>query len=133
MKKLLLIISIPFLSFGQNEYLTDSHNNDFISNLEIKIWDRLSFGWNKGFEYLKRFVEEHGHSQVLTSYCSPDGFKLGSWVNNRRVNYRNGILSSDKISDLDPETVYFLNKILNDLNLKKIRNNILSESLPTRA
>ena len=43
------------------------------------------------------------------------------------------IIGEDKVRDLDPETVYFLNKILNDLNLKKIRNNILSESLPARA
>ena len=43
------------------------------------------------------------------------------------------IIGEDKVRDLDPETVYFLNKILNDLNLKKIRNNILSESLPDRA
>ena len=42
------------------------------------------------------------------------------------------ILGDDKISDLDPETIYFLNRILNDLNLKKIRNNILSEALPVR-
>ncbi len=42
------------------------------------------------------------------------------------------IIGEDKISDLDPETVYFLNKILNDLDLKKIRNNILSEALPVR-
>ena len=42
------------------------------------------------------------------------------------------IIGEDNISDLDPETVYFLNKILNDLNLKKIRNNILSEALPVR-
>ena len=43
------------------------------------------------------------------------------------------IIGEDNISDLDPETLYFLNKILNDLNLKKIRNNILSEALPTKA
>ena len=43
------------------------------------------------------------------------------------------IIGEDKVRDLDPETVYFLNKILNDLNLKKIRNNILSEALPVRA
>jgi len=43
------------------------------------------------------------------------------------------IIGEDNISDLDPETVYFLNKILNELNLKKIRNNILSEALPIRA
>jgi len=42
------------------------------------------------------------------------------------------IIGEDNIRDLDPETVYFLNRILNDLNLKKIRNNILSEALPAR-
>ena len=42
------------------------------------------------------------------------------------------IIGEDNISDLDPETLYFLNKILNDLNLKKIRNNILSEALPAK-
>ncbi len=43
------------------------------------------------------------------------------------------IIGEDEIKDLDPETIYFLNKILNDLNLKKIRNNILSEALPAKA
>ena len=42
------------------------------------------------------------------------------------------IIGEDNVSDLDPETLYFLNKILNDLNLKKIRNNILSEALPVK-
>ena len=42
------------------------------------------------------------------------------------------IIGEDNIRDLDPETVYFLNKILNELNLRKIRNNILSEALTVR-
>ena len=42
------------------------------------------------------------------------------------------IIGEDKVSDLDPETIYFLNSILNELNLKKIRNNILSEALPAK-
>ena len=42
------------------------------------------------------------------------------------------IIGEDNIADLDPETIYFLNKILNELNLKKIRNNILREALPIR-
>ena len=42
------------------------------------------------------------------------------------------IIGEDNIKDLDPETIYFLNKILNELNLKKIRNNILSEALPVK-
>ena len=42
------------------------------------------------------------------------------------------IIGEDKVQDLDPETIYFLNKILNELNLKKIRNNILSKALPVK-
>jgi len=42
------------------------------------------------------------------------------------------IIGEDDITNLDPETVYFLNRILNKLNLKKIRNNILSEALPVK-
>jgi len=42
------------------------------------------------------------------------------------------IIGEDNVRDLDPETIYFLNKILNELKLKKIRNNILAEALPTR-
>tara|TARA_Y100000590_G_scaffold403349_1_gene489962 strand:+ start:7251 stop:9002 length:1752 start_codon:yes stop_codon:yes gene_type:complete len=42
------------------------------------------------------------------------------------------IIGEDEIGDLDPETIYFLNRILNQLNLKKIRNNILSEALPVK-
>jgi hypothetical protein len=42
------------------------------------------------------------------------------------------IIGEDNVRDLDPETIYFLNRILNKLSLKKIRNNILSEALPAR-
>ena len=42
------------------------------------------------------------------------------------------IIGEDNIKDLDPETIYFINRILNQLNLKKIRNNILIAALPLR-
>ena len=42
------------------------------------------------------------------------------------------IIGEDDIDALDPETIYFLNNILNKLDLKKIRNNILSEALPVK-
>ncbi len=42
------------------------------------------------------------------------------------------IIGEDDVKNLDPETIYFLNRILNKLNLKKIRNNILSQALPVR-
>jgi hypothetical protein len=42
------------------------------------------------------------------------------------------IIGEDNIQNLYPETIYFLSIILNQLNLKKIRNNILSEVLPVK-
>jgi hypothetical protein len=42
------------------------------------------------------------------------------------------IIGEDDINNLDSETIYFLTKILNELNLKKIRNNFLSEILAVR-
>jgi len=42
------------------------------------------------------------------------------------------IIGEDKTQNLDPETIYFLTKILNELKLKKIRNKILSETLPLK-
>ena len=42
------------------------------------------------------------------------------------------IIGEDNVSDLDSETLYFLNIIMNQLNLKKIRNDILSEALAIR-
>ena len=42
------------------------------------------------------------------------------------------IIGADRIQDLDSETIYFLNKILNQLKVKKIRNQILSQALPLR-
>ena len=51
-------------------------------------------------------------------------------INNKKWGFE--IIGEDNVYDLDPETLYFLNKIMNQLNLKKIRNNILSQALAKR-
>ncbi|MAJ22260.1 MAG: hypothetical protein CBC24_00455, partial [Candidatus Pelagibacter sp. TMED64] len=40
------------------------------------------------------------------------------------------IIGEDKLEDLDPETVYFINNVLSKLKLRKIRNEILITTLP---
>jgi hypothetical protein len=37
---------------------------------------------------------------VPLRYKTPDGFALGTWVGTRRVDYRKGTLSKDRITDL---------------------------------
>ena len=52
--------------------------------------------WNIGFNHLKEYYKREGNSNVSSRY-SINGFNLGTWVANRRTNYRNNILSRDKI------------------------------------
>ncbi len=42
------------------------------------------------------------------------------------------IIGEDEVSDLDPETIYFITHLLNETELYKIRNKILTTSLPQR-
>ena len=43
------------------------------------------------------------------------------------------IIGEDEPQDLDPETIYFITYLLNQINLKKIRNDILISALPLRS
>ena len=42
------------------------------------------------------------------------------------------IIGEDNLEDLDPETLFFITTTLNKLSLKKIRNNIIIKTLPSR-
>ena len=43
------------------------------------------------------------------------------------------IIGADEISDLDPETIYFITNILNQAKLIKFRNQVLASALPVRS
>ncbi len=74
---------------------------DLIANIEILIWDRLSFGWEKGFKRLKEFAEINKNCQVPYFFKNEDGFNLGGWVSERRRSYQLGNLSSEHEQKLE--------------------------------
>ena len=43
------------------------------------------------------------------------------------------IIGEDEPNELDPETIYFITNLLNEMNLIKIRNKVLISALPLRA
>ena len=43
------------------------------------------------------------------------------------------IIGEDEMYELDPETVYFIVHILNQANLKRFRNKVLTAALPLRS
>jgi superfamily II DNA or RNA helicase len=74
---------------------------DLISNIEIQIWDRLSFGFVKGYEKLKEYVKQNHNARVIQTYIDEDGYNLGTWVSMQRTRYGKGRLSSDHIKQLE--------------------------------
>ena len=65
---------------------------------KIPKWgnDELEERWQKGYDYLKVYVEKN-KSLPVQSYNSEDGFKLGSWLSVQKVNYKTLKMSKKRI------------------------------------
>ncbi|MCX7066707.1 MAG: Helicase associated domain protein [Methylococcales bacterium] len=61
-------------------------------------WDVLEDQWNKGFEYLKWYVDEYEHSRVPRGF-EYQGYQLGQWVSTQRK--EKNTLSFEKIELLE--------------------------------
>ena len=48
------------------------------------IWDVSASSWEEAMDELRTYYREHGDADVKAKYVSPDGFRLGSWVQNLR-------------------------------------------------
>jgi superfamily II DNA or RNA helicase len=68
------------------------------------VWDQYEEYFRDGLEQLKRYVYENGHARVPKNHKTSSGFKLGSWVMPRRVEYNKGILPDERIKDLEAIT-----------------------------
>ena len=55
-------------------------------------WDPISAKWETGFSLLLKWVQQYGHARVPQSYKTPDGYRLGTWLNWQRFAYSSGTL-----------------------------------------
>ncbi len=70
------------------------------------IWDnRLESAWNRGVAHCKEYAREHGDLEVPVRYVSPDGYKLGAFINRMRRWYANGekqaVLTPERVAELE--------------------------------
>ena len=64
------------------------------------VWDPFDAQWEEMFGLLIAYKDEHGHCDVPLSTVYR-GENLGSWVQHRRADKKNGELSEDRIKRLD--------------------------------
>ena len=58
------------------------------------VWNSVrDASWQRYFEAVKLYREEHGNLDIKANYVSPDGIKLGSWLSNLRTYRKNNIQS----------------------------------------
>jgi len=65
------------------------------------VWDMLEEKYQRALGYLKAYKAEHGHCNVPQNFKTEDGFKLGSWWNDRRKDYKESQLSQERIDALE--------------------------------
>lgn len=66
------------------------------------VWEVVDLRWDEAVKRLLDYVDEYGDSLVPQPYTSPDGFRLGAWVNFQRARQRQGKLESDRADRLAP-------------------------------
>jgi superfamily II DNA or RNA helicase len=73
-----------------------------LSPTQLERLDSIGFAWNltehrweDGFQRLQQYKSEHGDLLVPAKYCTPDGYKLGQFVNVQRT-YKNEITDNRK-------------------------------------
>lgn len=66
---------------GEKSQITDKRV-EALAALDFK-WNARSAGWDRHFEDLQKFKQEHGHCYVPRSNKGPNK-SLGYWVNNIR-------------------------------------------------
>ena len=100
----------------------------FFSAKDIAMVESLA---KDGFEIPKEF----NYQEISEKYNVPANLlKLGKSKESAFLTLKLvEIIGEDEAYNLDPETIYFITHLLNENNLRKIRNEILISALPQRS
>jgi superfamily II DNA or RNA helicase len=75
--------------------------SSFARAFDAVVVDRTTTHWDEGLGAATAFRAAHGHLRIKADYVTETGVKLGSWISVRRLHYREGGLSQERIAQLD--------------------------------
>ena len=59
-------------------------DDSFGDSLRTYLVEQSTASWNFWYGLLEVFMEREGHAKVLRDHTTPEGYSLGSWVNDQR-------------------------------------------------
>ena len=68
---------------------------------QIPFWQAETVRWENELNHLRAYVQENGHARPPKGMQKTTSFDLAQWVNNRRSDYKKGILSDRDIELLE--------------------------------
>ncbi|WP_176921738.1 DEAD/DEAH box helicase [Micromonospora sp. WMMB235] len=72
-----------------------------LENLPGWVWDRHDTAFTIGFDALQQYVQQNGHASPPQAHVTASGVRLGGWVSTRRGEYRKGLLSAHRVTQLE--------------------------------
>ncbi len=82
-------------------YKLTAEQEERLSALGMVWGDRSERLWEQGIRSAKRYARAHGHLHVPAGYVDAEGFRLGSWIANRRAEQSEGRLSESRRKSLE--------------------------------
>ena len=56
--------------------------------------------WEEAYKIAEEYYKEYGNLNVISSYVTKDGYKLGVWLDSQREKFKKGLLSEDNVKRL---------------------------------
>lgn len=57
---------------------------EWLDSIRVRVIEGGAAWWAEGLAHARAYHAEHGHLDVPQAWRSPDGFRLGQWLNDRR-------------------------------------------------
>lgn len=92
-----------WLSTQRSKYKSHKLSQKQMARLERLniVWDYSDQLWHDGYRHAVEYNREYGDLNMKSAYICHDGFKLASWIQNKRTAYKKGRLSHEKIVSLE--------------------------------
>ena len=97
-----------WLSNIRSSYKNPTMGNIRLTSNKIELleelgidWAPIESQWHNIYLLAKQYYEDNGHLLVPNTYETADKIKLGRWIGTQRTNYKDGIISEDKIKLLE--------------------------------
>ena len=65
------------------------------------VWDMERARWERQYRAALAYYQEHGHVDIPVCHETPEGLKLGRWIQRMRRDYKKGVLGKNDVARLE--------------------------------